>query len=64
MGQRAMWYVAGRDRVAGTCDAGWVGIVEALDFAGMVRLVLMAAAELNWPLVIFRLVFAFHPPTA
>ena len=59
-----MWYIAGRDRVAGTCNAGWVGIVKGLDFAGMVGLVLMAAAELNWPLVIVQLVFAICPLVA
>ena len=64
MGQRAMWCIAGRDRVAGICNAGWVGIVQDLDFAGMVGLVLMAAAELNWSLVIVQIVFAFRPPAA
>ena len=59
-----MWYIAGRDRVARTCNSGWLEIVERLDFAGMVGLVLMAAAEMNWPLVIVQLIFAFYPPAA
>ena len=56
-----MWYIAGRNRIAGTCNTGWVGIVEGMYFAGMVGLVPMAAAEMNWPLVIVRLVFVFGP---